>query len=94
MCRVANVSQGPRNFIISKQRMATPSLPKVPSMASGEDYRMTANINVENTPLELRKNCVLFYTHDMEELAQKIAAHAGGNIVLGRIRWKVSFSLS
>jgi hypothetical protein len=69
--------------------MASPTLPKAPSLASGEDFRVTANIDVASTPLQLRKNCVLFYTHDMEDLAKKISAHAGGNIELGKIRWKV-----
>jgi len=68
--------------------MASSTLPKAPSLASGEDFRVTANIDVASTPLQLRKNCVLFYTHDMEDLAKKIAAQAGGNIELGKIRWK------
>lgn len=39
-------------------------------------------------PPQLRKNCVLFYTNDMEDLARKVAAEANGNIELGKIRWK------
>lgn len=52
------------------------------------DYRIQANVEVAKIPPALRKNCVLFYTNDMEDLAKKVAAHAGGNIELGKIRWK------
>jgi hypothetical protein len=72
--------------------MATPRLPstdgQAPSLASGEDYRIQANVDPAVIPQHLRKECVLFYTGDMEELAHKVAAQAGGNIELGKIRWK------
>ena len=58
------------------------------SLASGEDFRISANVELETFPEELKKKCVLFYTPDTEELARKIAATAGGSITLGGIRWK------
>lgn len=66
-----------------------PSGSGAPPLASADfDYRIQANLEVSQIPLNLRKSCVLFYTNEFEDLAKKIAAEAGGNIKLGKIRWK------
>jgi hypothetical protein len=39
-------------------------------------------------PKSLRKECVLFFTEDFRELAQRIASESQGHIELGSIRWK------
>lgn len=49
---------------------------------------MSVNVEASSIPPALRKDCVLFYTPETEELATKIAAQAGGSITLGRIKWK------
>lgn len=59
-----------------------------PALSTGEDFRICANIETSHIPAALRKDCVLFYTPDTEELAQKVALQAGGAITLGRIKWK------
>ncbi|GFH21357.1 uncharacterized protein HaLaN_18646, partial [Haematococcus lacustris] len=59
-----------------------------PSLSSVEDFRISVNVDPAAIPANLRKNCILFYTNDMEELAKKVAGHADGNIELGKIRWK------
>ncbi|PNW78505.1 hypothetical protein CHLRE_09g394550v5 [Chlamydomonas reinhardtii] len=59
-----------------------------PALSTGEDFRITTNIEATQIPAALRKDCVLFYTPDTEELAQKVAQQAGGAITLGRIKWK------
>ncbi len=58
------------------------------STASGEDFRVVTNLEHSSFPPALRKDCVLFYTPDTEELAQKVVAQSGGAITLGRIKWK------
>ncbi|GLC36175.1 ribose phosphate diphosphokinase subunit prs4 [Pleodorina starrii] len=59
-----------------------------PALSTGEDFRICTNIEAAQIPAALRKECVLFYTPDTEELAQKVALQAGGAITLGRIKWK------
>lgn len=59
-----------------------------PALSTGEDFRICTNIDTTQIPAGLRKDCVLFYTPDTEELAQKVANQAGGTITLGRIKWK------
>lgn len=56
-------------------------------LASLDTYRETANIDAALIPDNLKKDCVLFYTPDMEVLARKIAA-AGQRVELGEIRWR------
>jgi hypothetical protein len=63
-------------------------LAQPPSLASGEDFRINANVDPASIPQHLRKNCILFYTGEMEELAKRVAQHAGGSIELGKIRWR------
>ena len=69
------------NNIMAAQNLA-------PALSTGEDFRITTNIEATQIPAALRKDCVLFYTPDTEELAQKVAQQAGGAITLGRIKWK------
>lgn len=56
------------------------------SLQSGEDFRIAGNL--EGIPLALRKNCILFYSPENEELAQNIAGESGGTITLGKIKWR------
>jgi hypothetical protein len=55
-------------------------------LATGEDFRVVGNM--EAIPLALRKNCILFYAPETEELAKKIAQESDGTIRLGEIRWR------
>lgn len=50
------------------------------------DYRMSAN--VEPVPEALRKQTILYYSPENEELARKIAESAHGSIELGSIQWR------
>lgn len=56
---------------------------------SGDDFRIAGNLEAAGIPLALRKNCVLFYAPDTEELAQKVAQESGGTITLGKIKWRL-----
>ncbi|GFR52528.1 hypothetical protein Agub_g15101 [Astrephomene gubernaculifera] len=58
------------------------------ALSTGEDFRICANIEATQIPAALRKDCVLFFTPDTEELAKKVALQAGGAITLGHIKWK------
>lgn len=49
-----------------------------------ETFRITANI----APVDIPKQCVLFYSKENEALANKVAMHGGGSIELGVVRWK------
>ena len=62
--------------------------PLNPALSTGEDFRINVNVDAATIPAQLRKDCVLFYTPDTEELANKVAAQAGGSITLGKIKWK------
>lgn len=53
-----------------------------------DDFRIAGNLEAAGIPLALRKNCVLFYAPDTEELAQKVAQESGGTITLGKIKWR------
>lgn len=76
-----------------------PAAPLPPSAAGGgvrltsntlsslDDYRVTGNIDASQIPDNMKKDCILFYSPDTEELAQKIAA-ASSKVELGRIRWR------
>lgn len=88
IARVASIRPRYTDGFNMANRQSSSGIAQAPSLASGEDYRIQANVEVAQIPVELRKNCVLFYTNDMEELAKKVAAQAGGNIELGKIRWK------
>ncbi len=59
-----------------------------PALSTGEDFRITTNVEASSIPPALRKDCILFYTPDTEELAQKVALQSGGAITLGRIKWR------
>ncbi len=48
-------------------------LQQQPSIASVEDFRIAANIEIEEIQPELRKSCILFYAPETEVLARKIA---------------------
>mmetsp|Transcript_19699 Transcript_19699/g.55004 ORF Transcript_19699/g.55004 Transcript_19699/m.55004 type:complete len:411 (+) Transcript_19699:41-1273(+) len=63
------------------------SMSQAPTPGSGEaDYRISSNVSIP--PKGLRKDCVLFYTEDFKDLAQRIADESQGHIELGKIRWK------
>ncbi len=86
IARVASIR--PRYNMSSRPSNSGAPPQTAPSLASVEDYRITTNVEVSQIPQALRKNCVLFYTNDMEDLAKRVADQAGGNIELGRIRWR------
>lgn len=67
---------------IQQQQSSTP-----PSATfATDDIRITAP-NVEFAPQSLRKDCVLFYYPDTEELAHKIVQASGNGVELGEINW-------
>eukprot|EP00195_Chlamydomonas_chlamydogama_P015597 CAMPEP_0202902958 /NCGR_PEP_ID=MMETSP1392-20130828/19650_1 /ASSEMBLY_ACC=CAM_ASM_000868 /TAXON_ID=225041 /ORGANISM="Chlamydomonas chlamydogama, Strain SAG 11-48b" /LENGTH=355 /DNA_ID=CAMNT_0049589863 /DNA_START=336 /DNA_END=1403 /DNA_ORIENTATION=+ len=66
--------------------IATPT--RQMSTASGEDFRITTNIDAASIPQDQRKQCVLFYTPETEHLAKKVAQLGGASIELGKIRWR------
>lgn len=74
------------NLVNAPARLSEPR--QSVTLVNGEDYRIQANVELSAVPSALLKQCTLFYTNEMEGLAKKIAAHAGGNIKLGKIRWK------
>jgi hypothetical protein len=80
------------DFSMSNTALPAPSGVRAPvgnqTASIDVDYRIQANVDPEQIPDYLRKNCVLFYTNDMEDLAKRVAAQGGGNIELGKIRWK------
>ncbi|KAL6745527.1 ribose-phosphate pyrophosphokinase [Haematococcus lacustris] len=98
VARVASIPQAPQSSKYSESSLpykmagigSRPLIPGLqgPSLSSVEDFRISVNVDPAAIPANLRKNCILFYTNDMEELAKKIAGHADGNIELGKIRWK------
>ena len=49
-------------------------------------------VQAQLIPPSLRKDCVLFYTEDFRELAERIAEHSQGHIKLGKIRWRWELS--
>jgi hypothetical protein len=53
-----------------------------------EDFRIVENVNADDLPEALRRDCVLFYAPDTKELAEKIAECSHGAVKLGNIRWK------
>lgn len=53
-----------------------------------DDFRIVTNVNVDDLPEALRRDCVLFYAPDCKELAEKIAEASDGAVRLGKIRWK------
>lgn len=89
LATIANVASVPKRQLNNKMATAPrQSGSGMPNLGSGEDFRITENISANQFPANLRKNCVLFYTPETEELAKKIAAVGGDNITLGKIRWK------
>lgn len=58
------------------------------AMSTLEDFRIISNVNTEDVPAALRRDCVLFYAPDCKELAVKIAEASDGAVELGGIRWK------
>lgn len=65
-----------------------PATPSYPSLMSGEDFRYNINIDAAAIPHKLKKECVLFYAPETEELAHKVAALGGGSIELGSVKWR------
>ena len=57
------------------------------TLSSLDDYRVSANVDASQIPDNMKKDCILFYSPDTEELALKIAA-ASSKVELGRIRWR------
>jgi hypothetical protein len=53
-----------------------------------EDFRIVSNVNAEDVPAALRRDCILFYAPDCKELAERIAEASEGAVRLGNIRWK------
>jgi hypothetical protein len=53
-----------------------------------EDFRIVTNVNADDVPEALRRDCVLFYAPDCKELAERIADASHGAVRLGNIRWK------
>jgi len=90
IARVASVPASHARFVDTPEMAAQSNGRSTPStgLASGEDYRIQANVELSTVPAALLKQCTLFYTNEMEVLAKKVAAHAGGNIKLGKVRWK------
>jgi hypothetical protein len=73
----------------------TPSVPVPFNRASsfatstlGEDFRIVENVNADDLPEALRRDCVLYYAPDCKELAERIAEASEGAVKLGKIRWK------
>ncbi len=63
------------------------ALAPCPLAWAADDYRIIKNIDPDQIPEQLKKDCVLFYTPHTEALARKIAAE-GERVELGNIRWK------
>ena len=78
---LASLSALPNEFYRSQmQQAATTS-------TLGGDFRITApNIDENELPETLKKECFLFYTPDTAVLAHKIAA-VSPKVQLGEIRW-------
>ncbi|GAB4818339.1 hypothetical protein N2152v2_005385 [Parachlorella kessleri] len=56
---------------------------------SGRDYRVTApNVDLEQVPDYMKKDCLLFYYPDCELLATRIREMSGGSVELAEITWK------
>lgn len=70
-----------------QQLQQQPQQPQ-PGPPAATGYRVVSNVKQDEIPKELRKDCVLFYTEDFKDLAERIAATSQGHIQLGRIRWK------
>ncbi|KAG1669872.1 hypothetical protein FOA52_012461 [Chlamydomonas sp. UWO 241] len=51
-------------------------------------FRQNENMSLAGIPPNLRKDCVLFYCPETEELARKVAALGEGNVHLGQMKWK------
>eukprot|EP00798_Chlamydomonas_sp_ICE-L_P007354 gene7354-477_t len=58
------------------------------NVSMAKDYRRTENVVADSIPPSERKQCILFYSPPMEELAQKIVLAGEGSIKLGNMRWK------
>ncbi|GAX86147.1 hypothetical protein CEUSTIGMA_g13560.t1 [Chlamydomonas eustigma] len=66
----------------------SPVISPAPSLRSGEDFRVSLNVEADQIPEYLmKKQCVLFYAPETEELAKKVAAQ-NSNIELGKCRWR------
>ena len=52
-----------------------------------DDFRITAP-NVAGSDSVLKKECLLFYYPECEDLAKKIASVSMGNVELAEISWK------
>jgi hypothetical protein len=53
-----------------------------------DKFRQNENMSVVGIPPNLRKDCMLFYCPETEELARKVAALGEGNVHLGEVKWK------
>jgi hypothetical protein len=58
------------------------------ALSTLEDFRIVSNVNPDDMPEALRRDCVLYYAPDCKELAEKIAEASDGAVTLGKIRWK------
>lgn len=58
------------------------------ALSTLDDFRIVTNVNADDVPDALRRDCVLFYAPDCKELAEKIAEASDGAVSLGNIRWK------
>eukprot|EP00798_Chlamydomonas_sp_ICE-L_P022009 gene22009-29068_t len=71
-------------------RNVPPMLQTALSLSEKPDLfnRLTKNVEIEEIPPKMRKECVLFYAPQTEALAKKVAAASLGAVTLGEMRWK------
>ncbi len=57
-------------------------------LPTSEDIRITApNVELESFPMQLTKECLLFYHPETEILARSVAETSQGRVELGDIKW-------
>jgi hypothetical protein len=58
----------------------SPVISPAPSLRSGEDFRISLNVEADKIPEYLKKKqCVLFYAPETEDLAKKVAGQSFWN---------------
>ena len=61
---------------------------QVVSAATGQDVRITSpNFDMDHLPDNAKRECILFYYHETEELARQIAG-SNSHVQLASISWK------
>uniref|UniRef100_A0A7S0YMS6 ribose-phosphate diphosphokinase n=1 Tax=Polytomella parva TaxID=51329 RepID=A0A7S0YMS6_9CHLO len=54
---------------------------------AGENFRIVSNVDALTIPARMKKDCVLFFSPETEDLAKEIVKNSNGNVILGKIKW-------